>query len=159
MKRNEYSFGELLPRMARILTSQRAFTLWVGYGVPPFLFGMVVVAWFQSLWFGLVTAMVVGAWCAYTLNTTCRRCPFFGTSKCPVPGRIGSLFLSPKSLDSVSIKQVRIHYYVDLAMISFANFVYFFCPPLFPVVVLGTIGALVIVYIPKKHHGLLFKLR
>ena len=58
MKRNEYLFDRLFTRTARILTSQRAFTLWVGYGVPPFLFGMVVVAWFQSLWFGLGTGMV-----------------------------------------------------------------------------------------------------
>ena len=141
------------------LRSRAAFTYWVGFGAPPFMFGMIVVGFLHSIPLGLLNLIVVGSFVTYTINTTCRRCPFYGTNHCPVPGRILPLFLPKLKDTSVSLRAVRVHYIVDLLMILYANLTYaLFFPALWPVVAIGTLGALVIVYIPKRHHGLLYRL-
>lgn len=141
------------------LRSKDAFTYWVGFGAPPFLFGMIGVGFYTSIALGIANLIIVGSFIYYTINTTCRRCPLYGTNKCPVPGRILPFFLPKLEDTSISLAKIREHYVVDLLMIVYANITYgFFLPVLWPVVFVGSIGALLIVYIPKRHHGLLYRL-
>ncbi|MEM7391026.1 MAG: hypothetical protein AAF492_01660 [Verrucomicrobiota bacterium] len=149
-----------LAHIRGFLRSKEAFTYLVGFGAPPFLFGMIAVGFNHSILFGLVNLVVVVSFIVYTINTTCRRCPFYGTNRCPVPGRILPFFLPKLKDTSISIRKIQQHYVVDLLMTTYANITYFFfCRVLWPFVIAGTIAALLIVYIPKRHHGLLYRLR
>ena len=142
-----------------ILRSKKTFTYWIGFGVPPFLFGMAIVGFFHSLPVGLFNTALVSAFITYTIDTTCCRCPYYGTSNCPVPGRVVPRLLPKLKDTTVSLRGIRVHYAVDLAMIAYANWTYFFLfRPLFPIVLVGSVGALLIVYLPKRHHGLLYRL-
>src|SRR5689334_4791282 len=83
-----HSKHEKCSDLMSVLASNRFFFYWFGVGIPPFLIGTVVVAFWQSIAFGIVTSAIVLAWVADTFSTTCRRCPFYGTAKCGLPSLI-----------------------------------------------------------------------
>ena len=141
-----------------IFRSRRFFSFWFGLGIPPFLIGTVVVAFLQSITFGVVTSIITAAWVFDTFSTTCRRCPFYGTAKCGIPSLIVPYFLSKQSAFSISLLRVRLHYYADIAMILYVNYVYWHVPSFFPVVALCSFIGWLVVFQPKKFHGLLFRL-
>jgi len=138
--------------------TRQFFTFWFGWGIPPFLIGTVVVAFLQSVAFGIVALVVTSVWAWDTFSTTCRRCPFYNSTKCGIPSAIVPLFFKKKSAYSISLNRVRLHYYADAAMIVFVNFVYAHEPVIFPVVALCSLIGWLTVFRPKKFHGLLFRL-
>lgn len=153
-------FQRWLSHLSGFLKSKRAFTIWVGFGVPPFLFGMVAVGFLHSILMGFINFFIVAGFIYYTINTTCRRCPLYNTTNCPVPGKIVPYFLPKLEDTSISLNKIKEHYVVDLLMILYANITYaWLFRPLWPIVFIGSMGALFIVYIPKRHHGLLYRLR
>lgn len=145
-------------RILNTLRSRRFFSVWFGLGIPPFLLGTVAVAFHQSNTFGIATLVITVAWVFETFSTTCRRCPFYGSAKCGIPSLVVPFFLSKKSALSISLLRVRFHYYADVAMILYVNFVYCHVPFLFPIVAFGSLVGWLVVFRPKKFHGLLFRL-
>lgn len=148
----------VFPTIAKFFRSRRFFTLWFGLGIPPFLIGTTVVAFLQGWIFGTVTALITVAWVGDTFLTTCRRCPFYGTAKCGIPSLIVPLFLRKQSPFGISLLRVRFHYYADIAMILYVNFVYWHIPQLFPVVAVCSLIGWLVVFRPRRFHGLLFRL-
>ena len=127
--------------------------------MPPFLLGTVVVAFLINTIFGLVTLAITIVWVVETFSTTCRRCPFYATSKCGVPGLLVPFIFRKQSPNTISIRRVRLHYYADLTMIFLVNFVYWHVPWLFPIVAGCSFIGILIVFHPRKYHGLLFRLK
>jgi len=144
--------------MKNILNLQ-FFTYWFGLGIPPFLLGTVIVAFFTNIWFGVITSIIVVAWVWDTFSTTCRRCAFYGTNKCGLPGMITPLLMKKRSPFDISLRRVRMHYYADVAMILYVNFVYWHVPLLFPLVAICSFVGWFTVFQPKRFHGLLFRLQ
>lgn len=142
----------------KYLRSRRFFTIWFGVGIPPFLVGTVVVAFWQGLVFGLVTTVITCAWIWDTFSTTCRRCPFYGTGHCGLPGRIVPLLFKRRSAFDIGIGRVRLHFYADAAMILYVNFVYAHLPVVFPIVAACSVIGWLTVFRPGRFHGLLFRL-
>lgn len=145
--------------MAGVLNSRRFFTLWVGLGVPPFFFGAAWLGFRGGVPFGLVNLLIMTAWAVTTARTTCRRCSFYGTAKCGLPGLVVPLFLSRLPAASMPLARLRSHYLVDLAMVLYINLVYLaFCPPLLVAVAVGSLVTWWTVFRPKRFHGLLPRL-
>lgn len=117
-----------------------------------------MVACCQSLAFGIIALAITTVWAWDTFSTTCRRCPFYDSTKCGIPSFIVPFFFKRKSAFSISLNRVRLHYYADAAMIVFVNFVYAHVPVLFPIVALCSLIGWLTVFRPKKYHGLLFRL-
>ena len=147
-----------MKQILNAIRSRRFFSFWFGLGIPPFLMGTVVVAFHQSTTFGIVAIAIITAWIFDTFSTTCRRCQFYGSAKCGIPSLVVPFLLSKKSALSISLLRVRLHYYADVAMIFYVNFVYWHMPVLFPIVVFGSCVGWLVVFRPKKFHGLLFRL-
>jgi hypothetical protein len=135
------------------------FTYWFGLGIPPFLIGTVVVAFNKNVPFGVVTSIVVVAWIWDTLTTTCRRCSFYGTTKCGIPGMVTPMLLKKRSPFDISVRRVKLHYYADVAMIVYVNYVYWHVPMIFPIVLICSVIGWFVVFQPKRFHGLLFRLQ
>jgi hypothetical protein len=69
------------------------------------------------------------------------------------------LLWSRRPASELSRRRVAVHYYLDLFMILYVNVVYCFCPPLLPVVVVGSLVGWWTVFRPKQFHGLLHRLK
>ncbi len=148
-----------LPKsISNFFQSRRFFTLWFGIGIPPFLIGTVVVAFGHNLLFGVITLVVTIAWLIETFVTTCRRCPYYGSARCGIPSLVTPLIFKKQSPLSISVGRVRLHYYADLCMIFFVNIVYWQMPAVFPVVLCCSLIGWLVVFRPKRFHGLLFRL-
>ncbi|WP_372367094.1 hypothetical protein [Candidatus Uabimicrobium sp. HlEnr_7] len=145
--------------MSKFWKSRKFFTAWFGLGVPPFLLGTIYLSFLLSTIYGIITTVVVSLWTYDTFNTTCRRCPFYNTTKCGIPGMVVPLLFSKKSPYDISIIRVKLHYYFDLAMIVYVNFIYIHFPYLYPFVFIGSVIGYIIVFHSKRFHGLLFRLK
>ena len=145
----------------RAVATRRFFTIWVGWGIPPFFFGSAIIAFNSGgLAWGLVHAAVCAAWAIESAATTCRRCAHYGTGHCGLPGRITPLVFRRRSASSVSLRRIRLHRAFDFAMIAYMNVLYATqCPSLAPFVAVGSIVTLGFVYRAKRFHGLLHRLR
>lgn len=140
------------------MRSRKAFTYWMGYGAPPFLFGNIPISFSVHWALGIFSIGLMTWFTWHTLSTTCRRCPFYGTGHCVVGGAVVPFL--PKLPDtSVSLAKIRRQFCFDLAIMVYTIGTYCFFPALLPVVVIGSLGALLIVYLPRRHHGLYYRLR
>ncbi|NMR28081.1 hypothetical protein HH219_21630 [Pseudoalteromonas sp. NEC-BIFX-2020_015] len=142
-----------------IIKSRRFFSLWFGIGIPPFLIGTIYFSFLISFLHGMVSASIVVLWVFETFSTTCRRCQFYGTMKCGLPSMIVPMIYEKKSPLSLSVSRVKIHYFLDVAMIVYVNFIYAHFPFLFPFVLIGSIVGWMIVFKNKRFHGLLWRLK
>ena len=154
----EFFLKRAMNKKMNLLRSRIFFSWWFGLGIPLFLAGMVVVAFCQSMTFGVITSILTALWIFDTFTTTCSRCQFYGTAKCGIPSLIVPLFLSKKSPFSISLLRIRFHYYADIGMILYVNFVYWRVPWLFPIVALCSFIGWLVIFQPKRFHGLLFRL-
>ena len=143
----------------RFSTSRRFFTLWIGLGVPPFFFMAAWIGFRAGFIFGACNILVMAAWVVETARTTCRRCPFYGTAKCGLPGLVVPLFLAPQPAHTLPVRRLQTHYRIDLLMVLYVNLLYVnLCLPLSPFVMVGSLVTWWTVFRPKKFHGLLFRL-
>lgn len=139
--------------------SRKTFTLWFGWGIPPFLLGAFILGFWHSPLFGIINTLIFSAWIFNTFRTTCRRCSFYGTPYCGLPGLMVPFLFKKQPGKSLSRKKIRWHYYLDLLIIGYVNVLYGVTVPLLlPVVLIGSIVGWYIVYQPRKYHGLLNRL-
>ena len=143
----------------RTLFGQSWFTLWFGLGLPPLLIGALAIAFAESWWLGAAASSVSLAWFYETGRTTCSRCAYHGTAKCGLPGLIAPLLTQKKATESLSPERIRSHLYLDLWMLLFFNGLYALQPWALPVSLIWSIGVWRISLGPKRHHGLLYRLR
>ena len=148
----------LIQKAFSFIRSRQFFTFWFGLGIPPFLIGTVFVAFWSSFVFGVVTFAVTVVWLVDTVVTTCRRCPYYGSAKCGVPSLVTPLMFAKASPIDISIRRIKMHYYADLGMICYVNFVYWHLPTVFPIVFVCSFVGWLVVFRRKKFHGLLFRL-
>ena len=141
------------------LSGQRLFTLWFGWGLPLVLLGALVISFAESWLLGAAASGVFLAWFYETGRTTCSRCAYHGTAKCGLPGLIAPLLVEKKSPESLSPERIRSHLYLDLWVLAFLNGLYALQPWLLPVPLIWSIGVWRISLRPKRHHGLLYRLR
>jgi len=142
------------------LRSRRFFTLYFGLGIPPALFGSVGVAYRLGIGAGIVATVVVGAWLFETFATVCRRCPFYATTKCGLPGMVAPLLFRRRPAHDITRRRVAVHRMLDLAMVGFVNVIYLLAlPDLWPVIALCSVVGWVFVLRPKRFHGLAYRLR
>ena len=135
------------------------FTLWFGWGLPPVLAGALAISFVESWPLGVAASAVFLAWFYETGRTTCSRCAYHGTSKCGLPGLIAPMLTPKKSSDSLSSERIRNHMHLDLWVLLFLNGLYALQPWALPVSVIWSIGVWHISLGPKRHHGLLYRLR
>ncbi|MCI4429656.1 MAG: hypothetical protein JHC40_10875 [Burkholderiales bacterium] len=143
----------------RQLFERRLFTLWFGWGLPPVLAGALVIAFADSWPLGVAASSVFLAWFYETGRTTCSRCAYYGTAKCGLPGLIAPLLTQKKPAESLSPDRIRSHLYLDLWMLIFFTGLYVLQPWALPVPLIWSIGVWCISLGPKRHHGLLVRLR
>ena len=143
----------------RALLGQRLFTLWFGLGLPPLVIGALAIAFAESGWLGAAASGVLLAWFYETGRTTCARCAYYGTAKCGLPGLIAPLLTAKKSAESLSPERIRSHLQLDLWILVFLNGLYSLQPGLLPLALIWSIGVWCISLGPKRHHGLLYRLR
>ena len=149
-----------LEAIGRHLHSRRFFTLYFGFGIPPALFGGVGVAFRLGAVVGIVVAALVAAWIVETFATVCRRCPFYGTARCGLPSLLVPLLFTQRSPYDLPRRRIAIHRGLDLAMIVLMNAIYLIAfPPLFPVIAVCSAIGWLVVFVPKRFHGLSFRLR
>lgn len=142
-----------------LLSRQRVFTLWFGIGFPLILAGTFFIAFRTDVFFGIAVTAVVCAWFYETGRTTCSRCAYSGTAKCGLPGLIAPLVTRRRSPATISAARIRRHLHLDLCMLLFLNVVYCLEPWLLPIMVIWSVGAWRIAVVPKRYHGLLYRLR
>ena len=145
--------------MKKFWQNRKFFTAWFGIGIPPFLFGTIYLSFLLSITYGIVSTIITTVWIYDTFNTTCRRCPFYSTKKCGLPGMIVPLLFSKKSPYDISLLRVKIHYFFDLGMILYVNWIYLHYPYLYPFVFIGSAIGYLVVFHSKRFHGLLFRLK
>ncbi len=141
------------------LSGQRLFTLWFGWGLRPVLAGALAISFAEGWALGLAASAVFLAWFYETGRTTCSRCTYHGTAKCGLPGLIAPLLTPKKPAESLSPERVRAHLYLDLWILLLLNGLYALQPWALPVPVIWSIGVWRIALGPKRHHGLLYRLR
>lgn len=152
--------GSHLDAVRRGLQSRRFFTWYFGLGIPPALFGSVGVAYRLGIGAGILVTVVVGAWLFETFTTVCRRCAFYGTARCGLPGMVAPLLFGRRSAHDISRRRIAVHRALDLAMVALVNAIYLLAfPALWPVIAVCSIVGYVFVLRPKRFHGLSFRLR
>ena len=140
-------------------STRGSFKIWFGWGFPPILLGAVILAFIHSLWIGLCVSFVMLLWFYEGGRTTCSRCAYYGTSKCGLPGLIAPLLTERRSAASLSLEKILSHMHLDMLVIFFINALYLLEPWLLPVALAWTLGAWRISFGPKRHHGLMLRLR
>lgn len=135
--------------------SRKAFQIWFGVGAPLFFLGSVYLAAQLHLMLGATVffLLVIRVWDSF--RTTCRRCGFYGSWKCGLPGKFVPLFYE-REHSSLPKNRIHTHYLVDLMATAMALGLYGLHGGM--ILVLGLVwplGALFIVFAPKRYHGLL----
>ncbi len=142
-----------------LFRSKSLFQVWFGVGAPVFFFGSMYLAVQIDLRLGLALFLVllIRVWDSF--RTTCRRCGFYGTWKCGLPGKIVTLFFE-RERSHLSKNRIYLHYIVDLMVTLLAFSLYAYHGSI--VLLLGLIwpaGAVILVFGPRRFHGLLPQLK
>ncbi len=143
----------------RSLAGQRLFTWWFGFGLPPLLAGALAIAFAEHALLGGAAAAVFIAWFYETGRTTCSRCAYHGTAKCGLPGLIAPLLTEKKPAASLPLQRIEAHRRLDLWVLLFLNGLYALQPWWLPLSLVWSVGVWRIALGPKRHHGLLYRLR
>lgn len=147
-------------RIGRFLGSSKWFSWYFGIGIPPALFGAMLVAFRHGWWWGLIVNAAIAGWLIETFTTACSRCRFHGTAKCGLPGLIAGAVIPKKDPFSISRRRVELHLALDVTIIVLVNLTWmtaFF--PVWPLIALNTVGGYLTVYRRKRFHGLLYRLK
>lgn len=137
----------------------RLFTLWFGFYFPLVAMGTLIIAFATHLYLGLLTLLLAVAWISETALTTCRRCAFYGTARCGLPGLLVPMLLKRASPESISPARIKAHYYTDVFVLLYMNAIYCLDLSFLPAMLIWSLGAWNIVLGPKRYHGLLHRLK
>ena len=84
-------------RSVNILSPYRLFYFFCAAVYPCIALGAVYLSFRAYPLFGITTALVLASWALNSFATTCRRCAFYGTSKCGLPGLVIPYFFEKRS--------------------------------------------------------------
>ena len=142
-----------------IISPYRLFYCFCAVIYPCIALGAVYLSFREHPLFGVVTALVLGIWALNSFATTCRRCSFYGTSKCGLPGLVIPYFFDKRSAGSLPRRRIWVNYYCDLALMVYLNAIYLLQPMLAPFVMGATAVVWIVIYRRKRFHGLMHLLR
>jgi hypothetical protein len=139
-------------------TRQRLFTWGFGVGYPLLGAGALIISFWISLYLGALTVLVLLMHIFVSFRTTCRRCPFYGTAKCGLPGLVIPWIFAKRPATELSTTRIRGHFIFDLVCLLYLTGVFCLQHWLLPPAVVWLLGAWVISFGPKRYHGLLHRL-
>jgi hypothetical protein len=140
------------PRIERAL-----FMVW-GWLAVPCVLGAIAAAFFTSVWFGAGFCLLTVVWLYDMGATTCSRCRSYGTGKCGTQSWIVPLIWRRKT-SPASRFRVRLHLALDFLMMAVGLAAYARFPITLPFCLLWLVLGLWVVYLPRRNHGLLHRLR
>jgi hypothetical protein len=141
------------------ITPYRLFYFFCGVVYPCIALGAVYLSFRMHPLFGVSTVLILTAWVINSFATTCRRCQFYGTAKCGLPGLVVPYFFVKRSVGSLSHWRIWANYYADLALMLYINTVYLVYPMIAPLVGCATVVVWLVIYRRKRFHGLMHRLR
>ena len=125
-------------------------------GIPVYVaFGAVYLSFRAHPLLGIMTALVLASWALNSFATTCRRCAFYGTSKCGLPGLVIPYFFEKRSASSLPRWRIWANYYTDIGLMVYLNAIYLLQPMLSPIVICATGIVWMVIYRKKRFHGLM----
>jgi hypothetical protein len=139
-------------------TRQRLFTWWFGLGYPLLAVGALIISFWTNLYCGTLTVFVLLIHIFVSFRTTCRRCPFYGTAKCGLPGLVTPWIFAKQPATELSTARIRGHFIFDLGCLFYLTGVFCLQHWLLPLAVVWLVGAWLISFGPKRYHGLLHRL-
>jgi hypothetical protein len=146
-------------RKSMRITSYRLFYFFCGVVYPCIALGAMYISFRTHPLIGVLTALVLATWAINSFATTCRRCQFYGTSKCGLPGLVVPYFFEKRSVGSLAHWRIWANYYADLALMLYLNAIYLVHPMLAPFVGCATVVVWLVIYRRKRFHGLMHRLR
>jgi hypothetical protein len=142
-------------RSINIFSSYRLFYFFCAGVYPCIALGAVYLSFRAHPLFGIITALVLASWALNSFATTCRRCAFYGTSKCGLPGLVIPYFFEKRSAASLSHWRIWANYYSDIGLMVYLNAIYLLQPVLSPIVICATAIVWMVIYRKKRFHGLM----
>lgn len=141
------------------ISPYRLFYYICGIAYPCIAFGAVYLSFRAHPLFGVLTVLVLATWAINSFATTCRRCQFYGTSKCGLPGLVVPYFFEKRSVGSLPHWRIWANYYGDLALMLYLNAIYLLHPVLSPLVGCATGIVWFVIYRRRRFHGLMHRLK
>ncbi len=141
----------------RFFASRTFFSLWFGLGLAPLALGAVSIGFVANRYFGVFIMAALAAFMWIRARSTCCRCPGFGSFYCGLPSLVAPLLAKRQSAATLSARAIRFHFGLDLVTMMSFNLFYWFTP-FFWLSLLWSVVACCIVFIPRRHHGLLSRL-
>jgi len=142
-------------RILNILSPYRLFYFFCAAVYPCIALGAVYLSFRAHPLFGFTTALVLAIWAVNSFATTCRRCAFYGTSKCGLPGLVIPYFFEKRSASSLPRWRIWANYYTDIGLMVYLNAVYLLQPMISPIVIGATAIVWMVIYRKKRFHGLM----
>lgn len=142
-------------RSINIFSPYRLFYFFCAAVYPCIALGAVYLSFRAHPIFGITTALVLASWALNSFATTCRRCAFYGTSKCGLPGLVIPYFFEKRSAGSLPRWQLWANYYTDIGLMVYLNAIYLLQPILSPIVICATGIVWTVIYRKKRFHGLM----
>lgn len=139
-------------------TRQKLFTWWFGLGYPLLAAGALLISFWASHYVGALTVLVLLIHIFVSFRTTCRRCPFYGTAKCGLPGMVIPWIFAKRPATELSTARIRGHFLFDMVCLFCLTGVFCFQHWLLPLAVVWLLGAWFISFGPNRYHGLLHRL-
>ena len=137
----------------------KTFSFWFGFGAPLYFFGALLLIGQKSLSLG---AVVLAAYCwrvYQSFDKTCSRCPNYNSWTCGVPGKLVA-HLMPKKSTRLSKKQIQTEAVIDWTFMIGVYLLAYLPHPIFRYIAwIWPLLAYVLVYKPKRFHGLLHSLK
>jgi hypothetical protein len=146
-------------RRVSLFSPYRLFYFFCAAMYPCIAFGAVYISFRVHPLFGIATALVLASWALNSFATTCRRCAFYGTSKCGLPGLVIPYFFEKRSAGSLPRWRIWANYYTDIGLMLYLNAIYLLQPILSPIVIGATGIVWMVIYRKKRFHGLMHLLK
>ncbi len=142
-------------RSVNIFSPYRLFYFFCAVVYPCIALGAVYLSFRAYAIFGVITAFVLAGWALNSFATTCRRCAFYATSKCGLPGLVIPYFFEKRSASSLPHWRIWANYYSDIGLMVYLNAIYLLQPMLSPIVIGATGIVWMVIYRKKRFHGLM----
>jgi hypothetical protein len=146
-------------RSIKILSPYRLFYFFCAAVYPCIALGAVFLSFRTHPLFGITTAIILASWAFNSFSTTCRRCAFYGTSKCGLPGLAIPYFFKKRSVASLPRWRIWANYYIDIGLMVYLNAIYLLHPVFSPIVLFATGVVWMVIYRKKRFHGLMHLLK
>jgi hypothetical protein len=144
----------------KIISPYRVFYFFCAVVYPCIALGAVYLAFRVHWLFGIATAAILTAWAFNSFATTCRRCAFYGTSKCGLPGLLIPYLFERRPAGSLPRRRIWANYYADIALMLYLNSIYLLQPMVAPFVMMAATAIVwLVIYRQKRFHGLMHLLK